>query len=374
MSHTPNYQELTFVDLFWWWWAVSANATYFFKNVVYNEIEKDVLDWFIAVQDTELIKRLKTSRVSREDFFKLDKNNIEDNILLTTWSFWNNRTSYLYWKDIERRKYLTHHIVFSQSESEYKELIKEYNDNKVATFNKYWASRTCYLKDDDRDIFSKQPNRRWYKFWANADYTRKFYSWFDIEALKEHRWSMENKKDMQLIKDVELVWNQLESLQSLESLERLQSLQRLESLERLQSLQRLESLENLQSLERLQSLQSLQSLERLQSLQRLEFKNFKIENKDYRQVELPLPQDCIIYLDPPYRGTQWYENKFNHKEFDNYVLSLKEKSYKIFISEYTLPYGEVIREKEKRWFISQKKDDRDWETNHLFSFSRITSP
>ncbi len=310
---TPNYEQLTFVDLFWWWWVVSANATYFFKNVIYNEIEKDVIDWFIAVQDTELIKRLQKKWVSREDFFALDKNNIEDNILLTMRSFWNNRSGYMYWKSIERRKYLTHHIVFCETQEEYKKLIKEYNDNKVATFNKYWASRTCYLKDDDWEIFSKHKNRRWYKFWANADYIREFYSWFDIKALKDHRLSMKNIKDMQLIKDIEKVWNQLESLGRL---------------------------------------QSLESLERLESLE--------IKNLDYRDVKLPPAKECIIYLDPPYRNTQWYETNFNHEEFDKYVLWLKEKWYKIFISEYSLPYWEVIREKEKRWFISQKKENHSW--------------
>ncbi len=320
ISNIPNYQDLTFVDLFWWWWVVSANATYFFKNVMYNEIEKEVVDWFIAVQDTEFIKRLQKRWISREDFKKLDKDNIEDNILLTMWSFGNNRTSYMYWKNIEKRKYLTHYIVFCKTQEEYKELIKEYNDSKVATFNKYWASRTCYLKDDDWEIFSKHKNRRWYKFWANADYIREFYSWFDIEALKEHRWSMKNIKDIQLIKWIEQVWNQLERLQSLESLERLQ---------------------------RLQSLQSLESLERLE-----------ITNIDYREVLLPLPSDCIIFCDPPYRNTKWYETEFNFEEFDEYILSLKKKWYKIFVSEYTLPYWEVIREKEKRWFISQKKENR----------------
>jgi site-specific DNA-adenine methylase len=51
----------------------------------------------------------------------------------------------------------------------------------------------------------------------------------------------------------------------------------------------IESLERLQSLERLESLESLQSLE--------------LNNLDYRDVKLPEPDSCIIYLDPPYRNT-----------------------------------------------------------------------
>jgi hypothetical protein len=116
INRTPNYQELTFVDLFWWWWAVSANATHFFKNVIYNEIDKWVHDLFIAVQDTNFITKLKQRRVSRDEFKNLNPEVIEDNLLLTARSFWNNRKDYLYWKQIDRRKYLTHHIVFCETE------------------------------------------------------------------------------------------------------------------------------------------------------------------------------------------------------------------------------------------------------------------
>ena len=322
---TPNYQELTFVDLFWWWWVVSANATYFFKNVIYNEIDKWVHDLFIAVQDTNFITKLKQRRVSRDEFKNLNQEVIEDNLLLTARSFWNDRSNYLYWKHIERRKYLTHHIVFCETEEEYKELIKQYNEEKVATFNKYWWLRTCYLKDDDRDVFSRHKNRRSYKFWSNADYIREFIQEFDLELLKKERWDMANINDIQLLKSIEKVYQQLESLQRLESLERL---------------------------ERLQSIQSLQRLESLE-----------LNNLDYRDVKLPAPDNCIIYLDPPYRNTAWYETEFNFDDFDKYVLELKEKWYKVFISEYNLPYWEVIRSKTKRWMVSQKKENMTWKEN-----------
>jgi hypothetical protein len=45
------------------------------------------------------------------------------------------------------------------------------------------------------------------------------------------------------------------------------------------------------------------------------------------------------------------------------VLELKEKWYKVFISEYNLPYWEVIRSKTKRWMVSQKKENRTWKEN-----------
>ena len=102
----------------------------------------------------------------------------------------------------------------------------------------------------------------------------------------------------------------------------------------LQSLQSLERLESLQSLERLQSLESLESLERLE-----------IHQKDYKEVELPEPSECVIYCDPPYIDTEGYykqtlkngKTSFNHGEFYDYVESLARQGYKIFISEYEMP-------------------------------------
>jgi len=55
-------------------------------------------------------------------------------------------------------------------------------------------------------------------------------------------------------------------------------------------------------------------------------------------------------MDPPYRWTAQYENKFNFEEFDRYVLKLKNLWYTIFISEYDLPYWKEIMCKYKKSF------------------------
>jgi site-specific DNA-adenine methylase len=58
-------------------------------------------------------------------------------------------------------------------------------------------------------------------------------------------------------------------------------------------------LQELQSLESLERLQSLESLERLENVNIL--KDVVANCLDYRDVELPKNNECIIYLDPPYR-------------------------------------------------------------------------
>ena len=74
-----------------------------------------------------------------------------------------------------------------------------------------------------------------------------------------------------------------------------------------------------QSLERLQRLESLERLERL--------------NMDYRNV--PLPEGCVVYCDPPYAGTSGYGNAtFDTDAFWEWA---RECERPLFISEYAAP-------------------------------------
>ena len=98
----------------------------------------------------------------------------------------------------------------------------------------------------------------------------------------------------------------------------------------LERLERLESLERLQSLE---SLESLQSLERLESLESLE-----CHQGDYSEVIIP--DNSVIYCDPPYRGTHEYLNSFDCGKFDDWCLG---QSQQVFISEYSMPKDKFKR-------------------------------
>lgn len=69
---------------------------------------------------------------------------------------------------------------------------------------------------------------------------------------------------------------------------------------------------------------SLQSLERLQSLQ--------TRRGDYTQS--PLPGDCIVYCDPPYKNTKGYGTAFNHEAFYSWAEQCPRP---VIISEYAMP-------------------------------------
>ena len=57
--------------------------------------------------------------------------------------------------------------------------------------------------------------------------------------------------------------------------------------------------------------------------------------KDYRDVELP--DDCVVYADPPYNGVTGYnKEKFNSEEFWEYMRKIS-KDHLVFISELNAP-------------------------------------
>ena len=52
---------------------------------------------------------------------------------------------------------------------------------------------------------------------------------------------------------------------------------------------------------------------------------------------LIIPNNSIIYCDPPYEGTTAYKDKFNHKDFWQWCREKSNEGHKIFISEYNAP-------------------------------------
>ena len=98
-------------------------------------------------------------------------------------------------------------------------------------------------------------------------------------------------------------------------------------------------LQNLEKLQRLENLEILERLQRLKKLQKLTKNHITIMSKSYEEVEIP--EDAIVYCDPPYYNTAPYaESNFDHKKFWNYMRKLS-KTHKVFISEYTAP-GDFI--------------------------------
>ena len=115
-----------------------------------------------------------------------------------------------------------------------------------------------------------------------------------------------------------------------------------------QSLQSLESLESLERLERMQSQESLQSLESL-----------RVTSLSYDEIDIP--EDAVVYCDPPYHASRGYlyegtADAFDHCTFYDWCVRVS-KTNPIFISEYSIEDDrfEIAAEKQKITSMSQVK-------------------
>lgn len=69
--------------------------------------------------------------------------------------------------------------------------------------------------------------------------------------------------------------------------------------------------------------------------------------KNNNYLELEIPQNSIIYCDPPYKGTTKYKDEFNHDIFWQWCKNKTKEGHRVFISEYNAPDDfECIWEKE----------------------------
>lgn len=69
--------------------------------------------------------------------------------------------------------------------------------------------------------------------------------------------------------------------------------------------------------------------------QSINLKGVLFTNLNYWKMNIP--NNSIIYCDPPYINTGKYENTFNHKYFWEWCRKLNFLGHKVFISEYTAP-------------------------------------
>ena len=112
-------------------------------------------------------------------------------------------------------------------------------------------------------------------------------------------------------------------------------------------------------LQRLQRLQNLERVENLQALQNLQ--NLTISKSDYRRILIP--QDAVIYCDPPYIGTDCrygysidgMNSKYGRNvDYEEFYQWCERQENLVVVSEYTMPKDRFVRVamKEKRQTLS----------------------
>ena len=256
--------------------------------------------------------------ISREDFQDLKD---ADPYVSICWSFGNNRSNYLYGKEIEPWKKALHYArVFGDnslllemgidsdgSPSDIKANETEYKEKYI-----YWwlSKQKCISLASNTLITNDKLNIK-----ENKDKSRQYF----ISSLKKSE---------------------------------------LKSIEKIQRAQKLEFLQHLSRVERLQSLQSLQTYKN----------NLTITRKSYADVAIP--DNAVVYADPPYKGTvqTGYKCDFDYAPFEKW---LNEVPFMVIVSEYSAPARCVeIASIKKQSLSAQVKKDRTT-TEKLFVQERF---
>lgn len=107
------------------------------------------------------------------------------------------------------------------------------------------------------------------------------------------------------------------------------------------------------------------------SLEKLSPKIQKIEFlcMDYREV--PLPDGCVVYCDPPYDGTKEYAGiKFDSNAFWDYMREISQ-NHLVFISELNAPDDFIpIWEKKVTRTLDVNKNNMFKSTEKIFVFNK----
>ena len=268
--------------------------------------------------------------ISREEFHRIKDS---DTYVSLCWSFGNNRSDYLYAREIEPWKKALH---FARVHNDYS-LFREFGIKTTGSKKDILENESVYKEKYIKWWLSQQP--------------------YKADKLEEliHQTESDIKKSEKVLRDYLLAGLKQSGISQSEVQKRLGtqmagryfgrsqwSFPTKEMYQKMQTFmpypteyEELTELYNLKkSLQSLQSLQSLESLQRLQSLERLQ--RLEILQKDYAKVQIP--DDAIVYADPPYKGTDstGYKCEFDHMAFEQW---LEKVPFMVIVSEYEAPAG-----------------------------------
>lgn len=77
--------------------------------------------------------------------------------------------------------------------------------------------------------------------------------------------------------------------------------------------------------------------ESYRSVERARLQVFDVKLFSCNYWELEIPDESIIYCDPPYANTTKYKDDFDHTKFWQWCRDMSDKGHQVFISEYNAP-------------------------------------
>ena len=349
-------QKKVLVDLFGGGGAISVCASQSgkYEKIIYNELNSLISETFQKAINGEYENERRW--VSREEFEKLKKT---DGYVAICFSFSNNCNTYMYGPKIEPYKRAYHYAIVFDDFGPFNELFDDETTEKI----KKSVEGITDLKER-RIKFSH----------ALGDYI------LSLERCQH----LESKEKLDTVKytvDVHptYIGHVNQHLQYKERFDLLKHTmcekrhcnENLEQQERLATLKRticgkIHSNENLEWQERISTLKHTLNVNALENCglgrdsithgigstfqnRVLEEAPIEVFNKDYADVELPSPEDCVIYCDIPYENTTSYTTgSFDYERFYKWCQEKTSEGYQIYVSSYGLPEDLFISVWEKQ--------------------------
>ena len=315
-------QKKVLVDLFGGGGAISdcASQSGKYEKIIYNELNTLISETFQKAINGEYENERRW--VSREEFEKLKK---ADGYVAICFSFSNNCNNYMYGPKIEPYKRAYHYAIVFDDFGPFNELFDDETTEKI----KKSVEGITDLKER-RIKFSH----------ALGDYI------LSLERC-EHLESNEKLDTVKCTVDVHPTYighvNQ-----------HLQYKERLDLLKRT-ICEKIHCNENLERQERVSTLKHTMNVYALENYglgrdsithgigstfqnRVLEEAPIEVFNKAYTDVELPSPEDCVIYCDIPYKNTTSYTTgSFDYERFYKWCQEKTSEGYQIYVSSYELP-------------------------------------
>lgn len=300
IEHFPEADTL--VDVFFGGGAIThcAIVNNKFKNYIANDI-RTTPQFFKECLEGKHSNDPKW--ISAEDF----KNSSRDDwVVRLCWSFSNSCNTYLYGKTNEIYKKAFHYAICFDDFSLLEEIYLEFVCDKVKEHLKgipteSWNERRIAAMHAVKELMKLHPDKL----------TRKDFGCSNDKAcnLQQH-------------------------------LERISRLQSLENISRLSNLENLHYINNITHLERINRVRNIDC-----ATNTFASDNITTYSLDYRLLTDIIPDNSVVYLDPPYKGTFDYsENNsgamkntslFNTEEFLDWAYEIGKK-HPTFISEYNI--------------------------------------
>ena len=339
----PNAQ--IFIDLFAGGCAMSHAALLSgkYKKVIANDINEMPK----LFKDAILGKYRDEKRwISRDEFHKLKDT---DMYVKSCWSFGNGGSNYLYGEHLEPYKKAYHYARVFGDFSLFNQFAPYIEKENGGNLRKYIKDNQERIKRDYANWFLSQLEYSPDEVEALLNATQADYD-TEAERIRQYLRNALNQSGKTQADIDRYLGNQMgkhyfaKSQWGLPTKENYEKLQEILPLDKPYSeiskiivgiKYKLQSLERLQSLE---SLESLQSLERLENSSDI----LEISQGSYQDFKLPKDDECVIYCDIPYKGTQGYSHdgaklEFDYEAFYNWVRDKSKQGYKIYISEYQMP-------------------------------------